>query len=134
MSQEESPIDLEECRRNLRAREQQRREENEARRLAARAAILAAIQKVLPTYPIIRRVYLFGSVTRPEQFHASSDIDVAVEGTGAEEYFAFWRDLERAAPEWMVDVREINEPSYFTKTVKERGELIYERQEPGSHL
>ncbi|HEY71679.1 MAG TPA: nucleotidyltransferase domain-containing protein [Thermoflexia bacterium] len=40
-----------------------------------------------PSYPSLRRVYLFGSVIRPGAFLPSSDIDVAVEGLDAEAYF-----------------------------------------------
>lgn len=74
-------------------------------------------------------VYLFGSITHRGKFRIDSDIDVAVEGTNAKQYFALWRDLERIITEWEIDLRELNEPSYFTQTVKQRGELIYERKD-----
>jgi predicted nucleotidyltransferase len=121
-------VDLESCRENFRVREEQRALEREAHRQAARSAILSAIQAILPVHPEVRRIYLFGSIIRPGAFRFDSDIDVAVEGTNAEQYFALWRDLEEAAPGWLIDLREINQPSYFADAVKERGELVYERK------
>jgi len=98
--------------------------------MAARKSILHAIASVLPDYPEVRRVYLFGSVTHAGTFHSDSDIDVAVEGTKAEQYFELWHELGNAATEWQIDLREINQPSHFTETVQQRGELVYERTGP----
>jgi len=128
MSDRDFGVDLEVCRANLRAREQQLFQEREARRMTARAAILAALQAVLPSHPEVERVYLFGSIIKAGAFHAASDIDVAVKGTNAEEYFALWHELNEAAPDWEIDLREINLPSHFADTVQQRGELVYERQ------
>lgn len=78
-------------------REQKAYQLRERRRQAAVQALRAAIASVAPDYPQVRRVFLFGSATRPGGLGAASDLDVAVEGTlSAEEFFAFWRDLERA--------------------------------------
>jgi predicted nucleotidyltransferase len=125
-------VDLEACRQNFRARQQQKVVDAETRRRQARAAILHALRFVLPSHPELRRIFLFGSVTREGAFHAASDIDVAVEGTNAEQYFALWHELGNVAQEWTIDLREINQPSYFTSAVQQRGELIYERQDHGS--
>lgn len=103
-----------------------------ARRQTACASVLAAIQAVLPRYPNVQRVYLFGSVIRKGAFRPNSDVDVAIEGTNAEQYFALWRDLEEVAPDWIIDLREINEPSYFAQIVRQRGELVYERKDAGA--
>lgn len=124
-------VDITACRKNLRQREERKDRERETRRQAARADVLAAIAAVLPGYPDVRRVHLFGSVTRPGKFRLDSDVDVAVEGTNARQYFDLWRDLEAAAPDWAIDLREINEPSYFAQTVQQRGELVYERKNAG---
>ena len=77
-------IDIDSCRDNFRARQEQLFHNNEARRMAARKSILHALASVLPDYAEVRRVYLFGSVTHAGTFHSDSDIDVAVEGTKAE--------------------------------------------------
>jgi len=55
-----------------------------------------------------------------------------LEGTTAAEYFAAWRDLEYALPDWTVDVREITDPSPFADRVRETGVLIYERASPAA--
>lgn len=99
---------------------------SEKLRQHAREIAIATIFQVLPQHPCIREVYLFGSITQPQQFHNHSDIDIAVGGTDATTYFAFWRDLEIACPNWLIDLREINQPSHFTDTVRRIGELVYE--------
>jgi predicted nucleotidyltransferase len=121
-------VDLEACRENFQARQKQRLEDLEAHRLAAHTAIMIALGTVLPFHPEVARIYLFGSVTKPGEFQADSDIDVAVEGTNAEQYFALWHELNDAAPDWVIDLREIDRPSYFADTVRQRGELVYERK------
>ena len=94
-------------------------------------AMRAAIHAVLPSFPAVRRVYLFGSVLRSGAMRAVSDVDVAVEGElSAEEYFALWRELERAAPGWAIDLVEIERTPRLAARIRETGELIYER-DPG---
>jgi predicted nucleotidyltransferase len=61
-----------------------------------------------------------------DSFHDHSDIDIAVVGTDAATYFALWRDLEAACPVWCIDLREMNQLSHFTDTVRQSGELVYE--------
>lgn len=119
-------IDLQQCRDNFRQRLANQQAARETLRQQARAAVLAAIEQVIPHYPQITQVYLFGSMTRPGQFHDYSDIDVAVSGTDAATYFDLWRDLEAACPGWVIDLREINQLSHFTNIVRQTGELIYE--------
>ena len=120
-------VDIDACRENFYKRQERRRQQREAVRQATREAILGAVHKVLPDHPEVKSLYLFGSIIRENAFGPESDIDVAVEGTNAEQYFTLWRHLQDAVPERMVDLREINKPSYFADTVRERGELIYER-------
>lgn len=127
-------VDLKACRENLRQRQARRYRERETQRQAARTAVLAAIRTVLPEYPQVQRIYLYGSITHPGTFGAQSDVDIAVEGTNAEDYFTLWRDLQEAAPEWEIDLREINQPCYFSDTVRQRGELIYERKHATSQV
>lgn len=129
MERVEFGVDIEACRENLRQREEKKYGAREQLRQKARTSILSAIERVFPDYENVKRVYLFGSITRPGKFRIDSDIDVAVEGTNAKEYFALWRDLERIITEWAIDLRELNEPCYFTQTVQQRGELIYERKD-----
>lgn len=124
------PIQIETYRRTFRQRMQREQEEREERRRRALRAAREKSPAILAGYPSVRRAYLFGSVTRPGGFHPASDIDIALEGTTAEEYFAVWRDLDRALSDWMVDVREINDSSSFANLIRETGVLIYERGSP----
>jgi len=101
--------------------------QREILRQQAREEAIATITQVVPHYPQITQIYLFGSVTQPGQFRDRSDIDIAVAGTNAATYFALWRDLEAACPNWAIDLREImNQPCHFTDTVRQTGELVYE--------
>ena len=119
-------IDLQPCRDNFDRRVSAQQAAREALRQQARQAAIVAITQTLPHYPTVTQVYLFGSLTQPGQFHAHSDLDIAVAGTDAATYFALWRDLEAACPEWLIDLREINQPSPFASTVRQFGELVYE--------
>jgi len=120
-------IDINAARRNLEARAQRVQAERETRRAAAERAVTEAVRRVIVDFPSVRRVFLFGSITRPNGFRADSDIDVAIEGLGVADYFAIWRAIERAAPDWLIDVRDITQPSDFAERVRATGKLIYER-------
>lgn len=119
-------INLQQCRDNFRQRAVAQQTAWETLRQKAREEAIAAILQVIPLYPHITQIYLFGSVTQPRQFRHHSDIDIAVAGTDAATYFALWRDLERACPNRFIDLREINQPSHFTDIVRQTGELVYE--------
>jgi predicted nucleotidyltransferase len=119
-------IDIAACRAHLRARQEREHQRREERRQAALKALRAAAHAVLPRFPGVRRAYLFGSVVRPGALRSASDIDVAVEGElNAQEYFALWREFERAAPGWPIELVELERDLPFADLVRERGELIY---------
>jgi predicted nucleotidyltransferase len=121
-------FDVEACCANLQALHEQQQAEREQRRQAALAAVCAAIRQVAPGYPAVEHVYLFGSVLRPGAMHAGSDIDIAIDKKlSAEDYFALWRDLERAAPDWQIDLRELEPDGCFAEGVRKRGMVVYER-------
>lgn len=117
--------DIQTYRRSFQARLQQGLEEREARRNQAIRAIKEVVPALLPHYPAIKAVYLFGSVLRFGRFQTSSDIDVAIEGGTAEDYFAFWRDLQEALPDWLIDLRDLPPATLFAQRVYETGEKIY---------
>ena len=121
------PVQIETYRHTFQQRMQRDWEAREERRQQALRAVRDKIPAILAAYPSVRRAYLFGSVTRPGAFRPTSDIDIALEGTTAAEYFAVWRDLERALPGWMVDAREITSSSPFADLIRKTGMLIYER-------
>ena len=131
-AQERFNVDLAACRRSFIAREEKRRAERERRRQAALRAAQDALASLLPHYPTVRRVYLFGSVVRPGAFRVDSDVDIAVEGISPAEYFALWRDLEEAMPNWTVDLRDFVPGTPFARRVQARGQLVYERKDSGS--
>jgi predicted nucleotidyltransferase len=84
-----------------------------------------------PTAPrsfLACRIYLFGSVVRPGAFRLDSDVDAGVEGADAQDYFALWRDLEREAPEWTIDLREVSGNPPFAERVRATGIPLYERE------
>lgn len=123
-------IDIAAARRNLQARAEREQREREARRAAAERAVTEAVRRVVAGFPTVRRVFLFGSITRENAFRADSDVDVAIEGLGVADYFPIWRAIEEAAPEWAIDVRDITLPSTFADRVRTTGKLIYERLNP----
>ncbi|MBN1992335.1 MAG: nucleotidyltransferase domain-containing protein, partial [Anaerolineae bacterium] len=75
----------------------------------------------------VRRVYLFGSVTRPGAFRPDSDVDIGLEGANMALCFDVWRELERAAPAWRLDVRSLEPEDLFTERVRQKGEVVYEQ-------
>jgi len=112
-------------RRSFEERERRRWTKRERCRLEALTAIRRAVHAVVVSYPAVRRVTLFGSVTRPGAFRPDSDIDVGVEGLDTEAWFDLWRDLERAAPGWTLDVRLLKPDDHFSERVRQRGMVIY---------
>ena len=125
-SKREMAFDIIACRAHLRARLERQHRAREQRRQAALEALRAAACAVLPRFSAVRCAYLFGSVLRPGALRPTSDIDIAIEGgLDAQEYFALWRELERAAPGWLIDLVELDQDLCFAALVRERGELIY---------
>lgn len=132
-SKDGTAFDIAACRAYLHTRQERRRQAREERRQAALEALRVAVHSVLPRFPGVRRAYLFGSVLRPGALRSTSDVDVAIEGgLNAQEYFALWRELERAAPGWLIDVLELDRDVRFATLVRERGELIYGHSDPNT--
>ncbi len=127
-------VDVAACRRSFIAREEREQARRELRRQAALKAAINAIRSVIPGYAMVRRAYLFGSVLRHGAFRIKSDVDIAVEGVDAADFFSLWRDLEEAMPDWAVDLRDLVPGSNFARRVQERGRLIYEREALGDEL
>jgi len=114
-------------RRSFQARLRRRWKARETTRRRAMQTVRQKAPALLSNWPSVRRAYLFGSVTLPGAFHVRSDVDIAVEGVTAEEYFALWRALEQALPDWAIDVRDITPASPFADLIRRTGVLIYER-------
>lgn len=131
MTQSHFGVDVAACRRSFIAREERKRAKRELRRQAALQAAFNAIISIAPRYPTLRRAYVFGSVLRQGAFRLKSDVDIAVEGVDATDFFPLWGDLEEAMPDWGVDLRELVPGSNFAQRVQESGRLIYERENSG---
>ncbi len=132
LSSREFNVDIAACRESFAAREERKLAEREKRRQAALEAAVSALNAVLPRSGKVRRAYLFGSVVRPGAFRPDSDVDIAVEGIEAADYFALWRDLEEAMPDWPVDLRDIIPGTHFAERVQMEGHLIYESKDSGA--
>ena len=128
MTQSHYDVDVAACRRSFFAREERARAKRELRRQAALKAATDAIDSIVAGYPAVRRAYLFGSVLRQGAFRPRSDIDIAVKGIDAAGFFALWRDLEEAIPDWAVDLRDLVPGSHFARRVQDGGRLIYDRE------
>jgi len=119
-------IDIKTARKTLQARFQNDLKKREAARVEALKIARDIIPKIAHRYPSIRMVYLFGSILRPGAFHpVHSDIDIAIEGGSAEEYFAFWHELEDSLPDWLVDLRDLPPDTRFKAHVQKLGEKVY---------
>ncbi len=114
-------------RRSFAERQSRQLAERERWREEALTAVTTAIPSIAARHPSVAQAYLFGSIIRPGEFRLASDVDVAVVGTTPAAYFAFWRDLEAALPNWVIDLRDITEPSFFSERIQHTGLLLYER-------
>jgi predicted nucleotidyltransferase len=85
-----------------------REEQRERDRLLARARELA---KILKKEFGVRRVLLFGSVTRTSWFTSGSDVDLAVEGLETKKYWRAWKLAEDMIADRCVDFVEIESVS-----------------------
>mgnify|MGYP000862597065 CR=1 FL=1 len=119
----ESALDIEAARAYHRTREAQRLAVREQVRLDWFERARAAVLRLAPEHPQVRRVYLFGSVVQPGRFRSDSDIDVAVDAGTPEAESAFWAALEQALRH-DVDLRPLAGP--LVEIVTQTGELIYE--------
>ena len=108
-------------------REARRRERREEERRRWLRRVREAVSEVARRHAGVKRVYLFGSLTRPGRFRTDSDIDVAVECDSPEAESAFWRELEHAL-EREVDMRPWGEVAGFVRGWEE----VYGREGPSS--
>ena len=95
-----------------------------ARRFAARAA-----QLLVERFGAAR-VYAFGSLTRPDRFHAGSDLDLAAEGLAPSRYFAAWAAVDRLlAGRIAFDLIRLEDaPEDTASLIRRTGSLLHERQ------
>ena len=67
----------------------------------------------------IKQAYIFGSITRENQFNKDSDIDIAVEITNADNLFPLIGFISEAT-EREVDLIQLNN-CHFANRIRERG-------------
>jgi uncharacterized protein len=79
------------------------------------------IQKISKKYSA-KRVVLFGSSILPGK--KSNDIDIAVEGVPAKDFYRFCGDLLFALSK-PIDVVDLSSASEFIKLVRREGVVIY---------
>jgi predicted nucleotidyltransferase len=80
-----------------------------------------AIREISQKYHA-RRVLLFGSSLSPSK--ESRDIDIAVEGIAAEDFFRFYGDLMFALSK-PVDVVDLSVDSKFIRIIRKEGVPLY---------
>jgi predicted nucleotidyltransferase len=100
-------------------------QEAESRALAEQArSALPRATDILKKYGA-KRVILFGSLCRAGRFHRRSDIDLAVEGIPAQDFFRAGADLMMAL-DWPVDLKPLEEiDEFFRELILQKGEVIY---------
>jgi len=69
-------VDVAACRRSFFAREERERARRELRRQVVLKAAIDAVREIIPSYPTVRRAYLFGSVLRHGAFRVKPDVDI----------------------------------------------------------
>ncbi len=118
--------DIEVYRQANQARFQQAWDSREAHRQQALETVERIAPPIMAHYCGVTVAYLFGSILQPGSFRPDSDIDIAIEGGTAEDYFALWHELEDALPEWFIDLRDLPADEFFTQKVLLLGKKIYD--------
>ncbi len=93
-------------------------------RKEALAKELAKIEKISKEFDV-GRVFLFGSCL--ESMETANDIDLAVEGIRAQDFFKYYGRISMAVDNEvdLVDLDDIRE--HFQKRILSKGRIIYER-------
>ncbi|RLE07785.1 nucleotidyltransferase domain-containing protein [Candidatus Aerophobetes bacterium] len=118
-------IDISECARYLKDKEERRilERENLRRKVMRKLSLLS---EVLNNFPGVKKAYIFGSILKKGRFGENSDIDIALEGNVKRDYFLIWGKLEEKLGE-RVDLR-ILENNSTSQIIKREGKLVYERE------
>ena len=119
-------VDIETARQYYYEREAQRHTKRETERYQWLQRVREAVLRLVPHYPGVQRIYLFGSLVQPGRFRPDSDIDMAVECDTIETESAFWQALEQELKR-SVDIRPL--VGVIADLATTNGELVYERQD-----
>jgi predicted nucleotidyltransferase len=71
----------------------------------------------------IKRLFLFGSSADPS--HEGRDIDLAVEGLPAQDFFRFYGDLIFSVSK-PIDLVDLSQDSKFTRLIRREGVPLYD--------
>lgn len=85
---------------------------------------LAKIEEISKEFDV-EKVFLFGSCL--ENVETANDIDIAVEGIKAKDFFKYYGRISIAINDEvdLVDLKDVRE--HFQKRILSKGRLIYER-------
>lgn len=85
---------------------------------------LAEIKKISKEFDVVK-VFLFGSCL--ENIETAQDIDIAVEGIKAKDFFKYYGKISMAVDNEvdLVDLDDIRK--HFQKRILAKGKIIYER-------
>ena len=119
MTTDLTPTAMSAYRRTARARAQARQERVAARRAAAWEVARRAAAVLKEEFGA-SRVALFGSLARPEHFHLSSDVDLAVWGLDERLYFRAVARLLDLNPAIEVDLVEVEQARPALQAVIQR--------------
>ena len=100
-------------------RVRQRAAAYEQRRLQTLGRVQHGLRAWLASRPGVR-VYLFGSLTQPFAFGPHADIDVALEGLAAGEFWQVWGQLEAVVGSERLDLIEM-ERCPFAQFIRAHG-------------
>lgn len=71
------------------------------------------------------KVWIFGSLTQKEKFHAGSDIDLAASGIPPEKFYKAFGTITREIKDFQIDLVDIDDcKEYLKEAIKREGELI----------
>lgn len=85
------------------------------------------ISNILSKQYGVRKVILFGSITKPDRFSFHSDIDIAVEGLDEKDFLDAYGDV-LVNSNFKVDLIMIEKTGVkFKQRLKKEGKVIYER-------
>lgn len=105
------------------AQRQQEVERQALRRRARRARQLAEqAAQILKKQFGARRVILFGSLASGDFFHQRSDIDLAVQGLKAQDFWRAWAALDQLGAEFEIDLVDIETtPAHLREHIDRQG-------------
>jgi len=107
---------------NWKRRRRDQRERIETLRRRWAQAARDAVARVAPRFPVVARVYLFGSFAQGGMPWAESDLDLGIEPRpDGETYWALAGELQREIGGPIVDLVILDDGLAFGDEVRERG-------------